>query len=68
MSAEPDSNAPEALRRRDRLDAKTKQLAALTLTFYGESDFHNHSEELQDVLLWLAADLADEVQKLVAQL
>jgi len=52
----------------DRLGARTKQLAALTCTMYGDDPFSNHSEHIKDAVAWLAHDLAEEIDHLAVKL
>jgi hypothetical protein len=50
----------------DRLQAKSAQLHALASTLYGSAGaaFREHSDDVQDGVLWLLADLAGEVKAL----
>lgn len=50
----------------DRLQAKSAQLHALASTLYGSAGaaFRGHSDDVQDGVLWLLADLAREVKAL----
>ena len=57
-----------ALDARDQLSAKSAQLAALLCSIHGEGfgAFNALAEPHKENLLWLAADLACEVQSLAS--
>ncbi|MBY4734016.1 hypothetical protein K6V90_26095 [Cupriavidus pauculus] len=57
------------LDRQDRLDATAAQLAALSemISGAGFDSFRDHSENVQQGILWLVADLARRVKRLSSQ-
>lgn len=50
----------------DELNTKTSQLSALLHTLYGHGweSFRSYNETIQENVLWLASDLASDVDKL----
>ena len=61
-----DSNAAQLIEKIDDFHTKSGQLRCLLTVLYGEGGdaFRNKNEEIQDNVIWLAADLATEVHEL----
>ena len=59
----------DALESADMLANKAFQLSGLLSVLYGESgeSFRNLNDEIQDAVLWLASDMANEVRELTLQ-
>lgn len=56
----------DATAQRTRLEVKAEQLSSLLCILRGEGgeSFRTYSDEIQENVLWLASDLADEVREL----